>query len=195
MFDRLGIKGVDNGTDRIREGHVFPEPDDSPAGIVKSSVGGTVPLDVAAEFGGPIPLVRRGLSTMLGAYVPETAVHEDRDLPGREDDVRANTSAVGEVEPVILAVPVAHGMQRFAQGNFGFGIGSPIGPHVPRAAFASGGGVTRPDRCTVVGRVSWHDPCRVSSCRGRGSLPEEDTASGWCSSCGFHITRGVNGKA
>src|SRR5215470_1961743 len=102
---------------------MLPEPDDGPAGLVESRVGRPVTLDVAAQLRFPVPAVGRRLAAVLGAAVPEAAVYENRDPPGGEYDVGPHSQATGQIEPVILSVPISQAVQRPAERKLGFGVG------------------------------------------------------------------------
>src|ERR1022692_2138402 len=121
---------------------MLPEPDHSPAGLAERRVGGSVPLDVPAQLRLPVPGVRRGLVAVLRTAVPEAAVHEDSDLARGEDDVWADPDPGGQVEPVVLAVPVTLAVQRPPQRHLRSSVGAPIGPHI--------GGAPRTGRLRVV---------------------------------------------
>ena len=132
--DRRGQGGDDRGDRRV-QGLVLPDPHDLPARRQQGRVGGAVALDVAGQLGSPVPGVRGGLGAVLGAGVPEAAVHEDGDPAGGERDVWPDPRSV-EVQPVVLAVPEALAVQRSAQRHLGLGVGPPVGSHVGRAAGA-----------------------------------------------------------
>ena len=59
-------------------GFVFPDADWSPAGCSEASVGVGVAGSVAGDLGLPVLGVAAGLGAVLGAAVPEAAVHKDR---------------------------------------------------------------------------------------------------------------------
>lgn len=60
--------------------------------------------------------------------MPETAVHEDRDLPARESEVR-----LAGLSSVMQPVPQTYSVQVAAHLHFGFGIASKDGAHHPGA--------------------------------------------------------------
>lgn len=136
--------------DRIGEWYVLPQPDDTPPSRLKSFVGGPVALDVPAQLRSPVPLVAGRLPTVFRADMPEAAVNEDRDLARSEHDVRTDTNAFGEIEPEVLAVPVALSVERAAQGDLGFGVGPAVRPHVPRSSLAGRPWIGPPGRATFL---------------------------------------------
>lgn len=119
-----------DSSDRFIDWLVLPDAQHGPSGGRQCCVGGAVAFDVPAELGRPVPLVSRGLATMLRADVPEAAVHEDRDLACGEHDVWPGLGAVGQAKEMVLSVPVPESVQGAAQGDFWFGVRPAIGLHV-----------------------------------------------------------------
>src|SRR4051812_36215612 len=56
---------------------VLPDPYDRPTCCSKCRIGSPVAVDVRLQLWRPVPGVPCGVATMLGATVPETAIHED----------------------------------------------------------------------------------------------------------------------
>jgi hypothetical protein len=122
-----------HGCDGVGQRHMLPEADYCPAGLGEGLVGGAVALDVPSQLRRPVPVVVLRLAAVVGAGVPEAAVNEDGDPPAGERDIRADP-AQRQIEPEVLAVAVAHGVQRGAQRQFGLGVGAAVAPHVRRTA-------------------------------------------------------------
>src|SRR5580692_13001245 len=119
--------GGDHGVYRLRERYVLPEPDHRPAGLRERLVGGAVTLDVPGQLRRPVPVIVLRLAAVVRAGVPEAAVDEHGDLAAGKRDVRADP-AQRQVEPEVLAVAVAPGVQRGAQRQFRLGVGAAIAP-------------------------------------------------------------------
>lgn len=68
-------------------GFVFPDADWGPAGCSQAGVGVGVAGSVAGDLGLPVLGVATGFRAVLGAAVPEAAVHEDRHPQTREHHV------------------------------------------------------------------------------------------------------------
>lgn len=79
---------------------MLPDAYDSPALVHKLLVLSSVPRDVRVKLGRPPwPVVLR-LGPVLGATMPEAAIHEDRQTNPGEDDVRsADNSRVVRPKP------------------------------------------------------------------------------------------------
>lgn len=156
---------------------MFPETYYPPASGRQRGVGEAAALDVPAEFGRPVSLVRRGFSPVLWADMPEATVDEHSDLSGSEHDVRPDTHLFGQAEPKILAVAISHRVQRAAQCHLGFGVRAPVGTHVagPRSADAGRRRLPTPSRVIAVCSVR-HDLAGFCSIRQPMALVGEDTA-------------------
>jgi hypothetical protein len=124
--------------DRIRDCLVLPQPHDRPSGRRQSSGIARVALAITCQFWRPIPLVGRWLPPVLGAAVPEAAVHEDGDLALREDNVRSDPNA-REVEPQVNPEAVPGTVQGGPQGQLGAGISPPVALHVAASALVQRG--------------------------------------------------------
>lgn len=153
VFDGVRIDRFKYRLDGGWEGLMFPQTDDAPPGVVQGRVRGAVAFDVAAEFGGPVPLIRCGLAAMFRAGVPKAAIDEDGNLPAGEDDVGTDAGTAGKVEPVIFAIPKPKCMQRTAEGDLRLGVRTAVSPHVAGTAIVGGCGVAGTGCCTVVGRI------------------------------------------
>lgn len=126
----LGVTdGMEDSLHRSLGGFVLPDADHGPAGRAQRTVGPSVSLDVAAELGGPVPLVARRLAPMSGADVPETAVDEYGYLPPSKDDVRPYAASV-EVQPMVFSEAVAQCVKGGAKPNFRLRVDASVGPHV-----------------------------------------------------------------
>ncbi len=68
-------------------GFVFPDADWGPAGCSEAGVGVGVAGSVAGDLGLPVLGVAAGFGAVLGAAVPEAAVHEDRYPKAREHHI------------------------------------------------------------------------------------------------------------
>ena len=174
-------QGRQNRRHRRLERLVLPDPDHVPAGRGQRGVGRPVTLDVAAQLGLPVPDVARGPGAVLGAGMPEAAVDEDRDAPGRERDIGPDSLAVGQIKPVVLPEPVPLAVQGPAQRQFGLGVGAPVGPHVGRAPLTG--------RVRVLG----HAPQGRAPPASRTPLRSRSGDAGW-SRCGWEGRRGGVGR-
>ena len=89
-------------------GFVFPDADWGPAGCSQAGVGVGVAGPVAGDLGLPVLGVAAGLGAVLGAAVPEAAVHEDRYLQAGEHHVglAAHLWQRAAVHEVAQATPV-----------------------------------------------------------------------------------------
>jgi hypothetical protein len=67
---------------------VFPDTDDGPSSAAKSGVGFVISFHRASQLGSPPVRVGFGSRTVVGAAVPEAAVHEHCDSCPREDNIR-----------------------------------------------------------------------------------------------------------
>src|SRR4051794_22055105 len=74
---------------------VFPHADDGPTRLTERAVDSSVTFDVPGELALPVVGVRAWRCCVLRAAMPEAAVGEDADAPGREDDVGSHPDAVG----------------------------------------------------------------------------------------------------
>jgi hypothetical protein len=88
---------------------MLPDPDGNPACFDQSAVRVGIAQAVSSEFGLPVIGVGAGWATVIGAGVPQAAVHEHSDLRPAEHDISAATDAV-EREWFINAVPEPEGM-------------------------------------------------------------------------------------
>ena len=72
---------------------VFPNADDAPAEFAKFTVYALVPFSVGGQFLFPKRAVAGGKFAMLGAAVPKTTIHENREscLPKKEIRFSENT--------------------------------------------------------------------------------------------------------
>ncbi|SNS47956.1 hypothetical protein SAMN05216276_101060 [Streptosporangium subroseum] len=135
-FDRGPI---DSSCDRFNRGgkrFMLPEADNLPARRSQRSISCAVTLDVTPQLGSPVPLVRGGLPAVHRADVPEASVDKYGDLPCSEDDVWPDPDSSWQIQPEVLAVPVATRVQGFPERDLGLRIGPPVGPHVPRTPLA-----------------------------------------------------------
>ncbi len=110
---------------------VLPEADNLPARSCQRSIGSSVAFDVPAKLWRPVPLVRRRLSTVLGADMPKTAVNEHSDFAGGEHDVRTDLHRA-DIQAKILAIAIPQPVERTAKHYLWFGVSSPVRSHVPR---------------------------------------------------------------
>lgn len=117
------------GLDRF----VDPDAYNLPAGCCQSSINGTVSINVALEFRGPIGRVRRRRPTVFRAGVPEAAVDEHRKALASEDDVWANLQLCC-LEPQVLTESIARPMERRAKFALRLGVRAADRPHVSRSA-------------------------------------------------------------
>src|SRR5450755_5107207 len=92
----------DDGGDGVLQRDVLPQPDDPPAGQLQRRISHPVPFHVAGQLRVPVAPVDRRPGAVIGAGVPETTVHEDRDLPRGERDVGPYLPAAVQVETVVL---------------------------------------------------------------------------------------------
>jgi len=99
-------------------------------------IGRPVTLHVARQLWLPVPGVRGRLGAVLGTRMPEAAVNKNRDAPRRERDVRSHPRT-RQVNPVVLAIPVAPRMQRPAQRKLWLGVLPPVRPHIGRTTGTS----------------------------------------------------------
>jgi len=157
---------------------VLPEPDHSPTCSLEGGVDAPIPFHVPAELGRPVPLVRGGLPTVLGADVPEATVDEDGYLLSGEDDVRADLD-VPQVQSQVLPVAEAHAVKGLAQSDLRLGVRTPVGPHVPGAALVEGSGIDT----ALVGPLPRLSSPVLSHTRPNGhtanGLLREDTGAHW----------------
>lgn len=108
---------------------MFPEAQDCPAGSREYIIGVGIPHLVAFDLLSPIIGVGFRRYEVFGAAVPKAAIDEDCDLRLREDDVGMTTDrAIG---PNIRSVPQTACMQNPADGEFRFGVPSPVRLHGP----------------------------------------------------------------
>lgn len=133
MFTQL-LKGGRDSRHGVVEELVLPDANDAPAFAAQGFADNAVALHVSAQLRGPVPLVRRRLSAVLRADVPEAAINEDRDLTRCEHDVRLDADTTVEPEKKVLPVPVAELVQRFPKLDLGLRICPAVGAHVPGPA-------------------------------------------------------------
>lgn len=119
---------------------VFPQPDNAPASSFQGGVDNPIALHVPAKLRRPVPLVRCRMASVDGTNMPEAAIHEDRDLPSREDDVWPDLH-FPQVKAKILPVPIAEPMQCAPEHHFRLGVRSPVRLHVARPALVQRRGV------------------------------------------------------
>ena len=96
---------------------MLPDPEHGPPEFDEMRVGFSVTLHVASELGGPPGGVGLGCGLVLGATVPEAAVHEHGELLPGEQDVCASAreSRQHRIHPVAQTPRV----QESAQGPLG----------------------------------------------------------------------------
>src|SRR5437870_2878448 len=85
-----GVCDRTRGGDRIL---VLPHPHHQPACLRETSRGVAVAPSILVDLLPPPARVRLRPAGVLGASVPETAVHEDGDPRGSEDNVRVTAGA------------------------------------------------------------------------------------------------------
>jgi hypothetical protein len=90
---------------------VFPNTHYTPASAYKGLIRQAIPLNVPPKLGAPVPLVSRGRTAMFWTYVPEAAVDKHGDLAPCKDNVGPHSDPRRQVEPVILAIPIAQPVQ------------------------------------------------------------------------------------
>ena len=108
------LKRIGYTLERFRRAGVLPDTDHGPAMLVKRSVYRGVPLRVPTEFGAPIPGVDSRLSSVVGASMPEAAIHEHRDPVARKGDVGLDFQLACS-DKQILAKPQAFSVKTRAQ--------------------------------------------------------------------------------
>lgn len=97
----------------------FPYDADSPTRLVKRSLDLFITHEIPLEFRVPEvrPRRRRAAPMAPGMAMPETAVNEDRDLPGGQNDVRPARQS-GRMQPEAQARAV----KALAEHDFWLGI-------------------------------------------------------------------------
>lgn len=133
MFTQL-LEGGFNPRHRVIEEFVLPDADDAPSFAAQGFTDDSVAIHVAAKLRCPVPLVRRRLTAVLRAHVPEASVDEHRDLARCEHDVRLDTHPVIEPEKKIFSVPVAKLVQCLPEPDLGLRVSSSVGAHVAGSA-------------------------------------------------------------
>lgn len=117
-----------------------PYPDDGPTCTAKRVVSLAITLHIPGQFWRPVPIVDLWRPAVLGAAMPEAAVHKYRHALAREDDVRLDSSAMDD-DPMILPKAIPQAVESRAQSDLGFRIGAADRLHVPGSAFGRRGRV------------------------------------------------------
>lgn len=127
-------KSVDEFLNRgIRE-IMLPDSYDMPACLGQRLVGYPVPLYRSSELRCPVPLVVLRDAAVIRAPVPEAGVVEDSHFDSGEDDVRAHTMPVRELERHVLTEPEAGSVQAGSKKHLGLGVCPPYSPQVSRSS-------------------------------------------------------------
>jgi hypothetical protein len=106
---------------------VFPDSDDFPASIVKTTICIGVASLVSLDLGNPEVGILLSGSVMFWAAVPEAPVKEDRDLSPCKYDICRATDLWNWTQ----AYPITHtqGVHGRAQREFRLGVAAFISPH------------------------------------------------------------------
>lgn len=107
---------------------VLKKSDDPPAILNQSRIISSVPLDVARKLGPPVAAIRLRDLSVLGALMPEAAIHEDCDLRASEDHVGPDTPRA-EFEQQIFAKSQPKPLELRAQRQLGRRIRAAIRLH------------------------------------------------------------------
>lgn len=126
------LQGSPHEIDGVGDLLVLPDADDCPSGFGQRRRRLLVALNSAGKLGRPVPLVCGGLSPMLGAGVPETAVDKHRNLARGEDDVGPD-APVRKVDPEVFTEPVAKPVQPGAELDLRLGIRAANRTHIAGA--------------------------------------------------------------
>ncbi len=103
---------------------VFPHPNDFPPGALEPPIRVAVPLDVPCDLGGPVPAVDVVQTlAVVGASVPEAAVHEDGHPSPGEHEVGPPIE-VGQ-RPDIDSVPGPAAVQQPTEAKLWAGTDAP----------------------------------------------------------------------
>lgn len=122
-----GKDHIPNPGRSIFGGFVLPDPEAEPSGFGEPSIGVGIAGPIAGYLLSPVISVCGGDRVMFRTPVPETAVEKDRHPFGGKKQVggaaetfdRGSRDSIPETEPV----------DRRAQGDLGFRIAPPVGPH------------------------------------------------------------------
>ncbi len=176
MFESV-FKRTHNRLYRGLEWLVLPQANDRPTSAGQRGVGRPITLDIAPKFRGPVPLVRRRLSSMQWARVPEAPVDEHCNFPGGEDDVGTDFSRSG-YQAMIFSVPVPSSVEGGAKRNLRLGVGPTVGLHISGSACVNGWGIA-----TLLVRCPSGSLCTGLShiCTGwsRNAVLRKDTPHDW----------------
>lgn len=106
---------------------MLPEAEDCPSLCFEVLSRLMVPGHVFVELGPPPLRVRLGMRGMLGAAMPEAAIHEDSDFGSREGDVdrAAGHAWYGQVH----SIPHACCVQEAANGHLRSGVARTLATH------------------------------------------------------------------
>lgn len=112
---------------------MLPDPNDFPSGPSEPPIGVGIPPLVCRDLVPPERSICPRHGPMLGAAVPEAAVHENGDLRGSEHDIRSPAHAwdYGNVEPVAESQPMEFRTDR----QLGGGISLPRRRHAGSGGF------------------------------------------------------------
>lgn len=137
----LAIGSIFHGSAHSRGGMVevimLPDTYGNPTRCFKHRDGLAITLHCSPQLRLPVPLVRRRLSAMLRAGVPEAGIDEDSDPGTGEHHIRSH-SAIGQVEAEIFPETQPRPMQPSAQLDLRFCIRPSDGPHVASPTFSRG---------------------------------------------------------
>jgi hypothetical protein len=122
----------------LRRAVVAPYPDDRPSGTAQRLIGFAITLYVSGQLRRPVPIVDLRRPSMLGAAMPEAAIHKYRHALTREDDVRLESAAMDN-DGVILSEAVAQLVEGRAQADLRLGVRPADRLHVSRPALGRRG--------------------------------------------------------
>ena len=106
---------------------MFPESENSPAGLPQQLVGLTIPLPIGFDLVSPVLGIRFGLSGMCRAAMPKTSVDKHRHFDTSKNHVRS--SAKSFERPLIDSVSEAAPMYAGPDREFGAGITASVALH------------------------------------------------------------------
>lgn len=107
---------------------MLPDPNYSPAGVVKHFIHPFVAGAIAGDFRGPEFGVCLGDGVVLRASMPKTSVYEDGDPGAGENKVGSQASLIRQWREVdSVAQPC--GMDEAPNGELGLGVPSPVREH------------------------------------------------------------------
>ena len=158
---------------------MFPHPQGQPTSVGQGPVGLLVPALVAGDLVGPVPVVDvMAPPAVLGAAVPETAIHKNRD-PGRPEDYVGLTAQGGKRRPM-KTVAKAQRMKGAAQDKFRAGTFSSLDAHTLADGFARSKGCAPrlhvPPKTTAAGTAGgpgWARPKKTPMAPRRAPSAEQ----------------------